>query len=91
MIRKVQTVVVVLVLALALAACGGSGATESEVLRVGLVPNQNPEKVQARYQPLEDYLSERLGMEVELSVPTSYTAVVEAMASGKLDLAHFGG
>jgi phosphonate transport system substrate-binding protein len=91
LIREVQTVVAFFVFALALAACGSSGAAESKILRVGLVPNQNPEKVQAEYQPLEDYLSERLSMEVELSVPTSYPAVVEAMASGKLDLAYFGG
>ena len=58
---------------------------------MGLVPNQNPEKVEAEYAPLGDYLSGELGTEVELSVPASYNAVVEAMASGELDLAYFGG
>ncbi|QIN79275.1 PhnD/SsuA/transferrin family substrate-binding protein [Rubrobacter marinus] len=38
-----------------------------------------------------EYLSGELGTEVELSVPASYSAVVEAMASGELDLAYFGG
>ena len=74
---------------------GGSGegqnAQAQEPLRVGLVPNQNPEKVEAEYAPLADYLSEELGQPVELSVPASYNAVVEAMASGELDLAYFGG
>ena len=78
------------------AGCGGasgegSDAQAQEPLRVGLVPNQNPEKVEAEYAPLGDYLSEELGTEVELSVPASYNAVVEAMASGELDLAYFGG
>ena len=70
---------------------GGSDAKAQEPLRVGLVPNQNPEKVEAEYAPLGDYLSEELGTGVELSVPASYNAVVEAMASGELDLAYFGG
>lgn len=69
--------------------CGGSG--EDNTLSVGLVPNQSPEEVQAQYQPFEDYLSDELGRPVELNVPTSYNAVVEAMTSGELDIAYFGG
>lgn len=76
---------------LALAAGCSGPAGGAEVLRVGLIPNQNPEEVEAQYEPLQEYLSAKLGREVELSVPTSYPAVVEAMASGRLDLAHFGG
>ena len=83
--------VVVLVFAAGCGGASGEGASGQEPLRVGLVPNQNPEKVEAEYAPLGDYLSEELGTEVELSVPASYTAVVEAMASGELDLAYFGG
>ncbi len=72
---------------------GGDSGSDSggEPLRVGLIPNENPKEVEAQYQPLEDYLKEELGREVELSVPTTYNAVVEAMVSGKLDLAYFGG
>ncbi len=81
---------------LLLAGCGGGGSQggsseDPEALRVGLVPNQNPEKVEAEYTPFGDYLSEQLGREVELFVPTSYNAVVEAMANDELDLAYFGG
>lgn len=86
---------IVVLLVVVLAGCGGgaggSGGGEPEALRVGLVPNQNPQEVEAQYEPLGEYLSEELGREVELSVPTSYSAVVEAMASGELDLAYFGG
>ena len=70
---------------------GGGSASSDEPLRVGLIPNENPKEVEAQYQPLEDYLNEELGREVELSVPTTYNAVVEAMVSDKLDLAYFGG
>ncbi|MDQ3509776.1 MAG: phosphate/phosphite/phosphonate ABC transporter substrate-binding protein, partial [Actinomycetota bacterium] len=76
-------------LAFIFAGCGG-GSGDEEVLQIGMIPNQNPEEVEAQYEPLGEYLSEELGMEVEVSVPTGYPAVVEAMASDRLDLAHFG-
>jgi phosphonate transport system substrate-binding protein len=83
------------VLLLALTSCGGGhGEQESsdpDPLRVGLIPNQNPESVEANYEPFGDYLSEQLGRDVELTVPTSYGAVVEAMVNNELDLAYFGG
>ena len=96
MIHRLSTLVLVLIATIALAGCGGAGggdgsASGDEPLRVGLIPNENPEEVEAQYQPLEDYLKEELGREVELSVPTTYNAVVEAMVSGELDLAYFGG
>ena len=87
-------VLVVALMLLLLAGCGGSGqggSEDPEVSRVGLIPNQNPEKVEAEYASFGEYLSDRLGREVELFVPTSYNAVVEAMANDELDLAYFGG
>lgn len=83
--------VVLLVSALATIVAGCGGADSQEILRVGLIPNQNPEEVEAQYQPLEDYLAEEIGREVEVSVPATYNAVVEALVSGELDMAYFGG
>lgn len=97
MIYRSSMLVLVVVAVVALAGCGGGGgggggsASGDGPLRVGLIPNENPEEVEAQYQPLEDYLKKELGREVELSVPTTYNAVVEAMVSGELDLAYFGG
>jgi phosphonate transport system substrate-binding protein len=96
MIHRLSTLVLVTVAAIVLASCGGGGggggsASGDEPLQVGLIPNENPEEVEAQYQPLEDYLKKELGREVELSVPTTYNGVVEAMVSGELDLAYFGG
>ena len=91
MTRRFFALVAASLLALVLTGCGGGASGEEEPLQVGLIPNQNPEEVEAEYQPLEEYLSEELGREVVVSVPTTYNAVVEAMVSGELDLAYFGG
>lgn len=92
--KKSYAVLAAALFVLLLSGCGGasSGASgEEETLQVGLIPNQNPEEVEAQYQPLEDYLSKKLDRKVEVSVPTTYNAVVESMVSDKLDLAYFGG
>ncbi|GAW32050.1 phosphate/phosphite/phosphonate ABC transporter substrate-binding protein [Carboxydocella sp. JDF658] len=96
MIRKALTLLLILV-ALLSAACSQQTATTSEkkeqpkVLRVGLIPNQAPEKIKAKYEPFRKYLEEKLGLPVELFVATNYAGVVEAMAADKLDMAYFGG
>ncbi len=89
MFRKLFFLLSLSVFAVALAGCGGGSSDET--LRVGLIPNQNPEEVEAQYQPLEDYLAEEIGRDVEVSVPATYNAVVEALVSGELDMAYFGG
>lgn len=65
--------------------------TGQTTLRVGLIPNQAPDKIKAQYEPFRKYLAEKLGMPVELFVATDYAGVVEAMANDKLDMAYFGG
>lgn len=89
MIRKFFVVLSVAALAVVITGCGGSAAEDT--LRIGLIPNQNPEEVEAQYQPLEDYLAGEMDREVEVSVPATYNAVVEALVSGELDMAYFGG
>ena len=89
MFRKLFFVLSLSLLTVVLAGCGGGSSDET--LRVGLIPNQNPEEVEAQYQPLEDYLAEEIGRDVEVTVPATYNAVVEALVSGELDMAYFGG
>lgn len=96
MIHRFVMVSTAILLVLVLGGCGSNsggeqGSSDPDPLRVGVVPNQNPESVEANYEAFGDYLSEQLGREVELMVPTSYSAVVEAMVNNELDLAYFGG
>ena len=73
------------------AAGAPSPQARPSTLRVGLIPNQAPDRIRAQYRPFGAYLAEVLGQPVELCVATDYAGVVEAMASEKLDLAYFGG
>lgn len=92
-----RTVIASALLGLTAAACGTSAAStptggeQPKRLRVGLIPNQAPDKIRAQYTQFGNYLEQILSQPVELFVATDYTGVVEAMASDKLDLAYFGG
>jgi phosphonate transport system substrate-binding protein len=68
-----------------------AGGERPATLRVGLVPNQAPDRVKAQYEPFREYLARTLAQPVETFVATDYAGVVEAMASDKLDVAYFGG
>ena len=93
--RLTQRWLLALLLVGLLVGCGGRAASPGgetrETLRVGLVPNQSPDKVKAQYEPFRTYLAEKLGVPVELFVATDYNGVVEAMIANRLDLAYFGG
>jgi phosphonate transport system substrate-binding protein len=83
-----------------LAACGTSSAGTAPTpnpnkislkqLRLGLIPVENGTSEITETQAFAHDLSVELGIPVVLSVGTSYTATIEAEASGKLDAALFG-
>ena len=68
-----------------------AGTERPPTLRVGLIPNQAPDRIRAQYAPFGEYLGKVHNQPVELFVATDYAGVVEALASDKLDLAYFGG
>lgn len=95
--KRIFALLLALSLMVFTAGCGGSSektadnSKQLKTLRVGVVPNQAPDKIKAQYEPFRKYLSEKLNMPVELFVATDYAGVVEAMANDKLDVAYFGG
>jgi phosphonate transport system substrate-binding protein len=83
MVRRLSLVILVV------AACKPqpSGTT----LRVSMIPTTDPSKAVREMQPLVDYLSRRTGAQVQMTIPTSYAAVVEALVNDQVDVAHLGG
>lgn len=61
------------------------------VLKVGAIPDQNPERLNRLYGALADELSERLNVRVRYLPVSNYPAAVSAFRTGGLDLVWFGG
>ncbi len=68
-----------------------TGTEKPTPLRIGLIPNQNPDTIKTQYASFKSYMEKELGLPVELFVGSDYPAVVHAMVSDKLDMAYFGG
>ncbi|WP_298602326.1 putative selenate ABC transporter substrate-binding protein [Zoogloea sp.] len=77
----------------ALAAIAGLplAAQAEEVLRVSAIPDEAPTELQRKFAPLGAYLEAETGMKVSFVPVTDYAAVVEALATRKIDMAWLGG
>ena len=76
----------------ALAGCGRSAAqTSPGPLRVGAIPDQDPEVLQRLHGTVADAMSRALDLEVEYTPVTDYAAAVSLFRTGDLDLVWFGG
>ena len=67
------------------------GAMAQGVLRVSAIPDEAPTELQRKFTPLGDYLKKETGMDVQFTPVTDYAAVVEGLATHKIDLAWLGG
>ena len=71
--------------------CCAVVAQAADTLRVSAIPDEAPTELQRKFKPLGEYLAKQLGMEVKFVPVADYPAVVESLASGRLDLAWLGG
>jgi len=78
-------------LAFGIAASVSTPALAQEVLRISAIPDEAPTELQRKFKPLGEYLSKETGMKVEFTPVTDYAAVVEALATKKIDMAWLGG
>jgi phosphonate transport system substrate-binding protein len=68
-----------------------SALAQGGALRVSAIPDEAPTELQRKFKPLGDYLKQETGMDVQFIPVTDYAAVVEGLATNKLDLAWLGG
>ncbi|MFJ3075467.1 MULTISPECIES: putative selenate ABC transporter substrate-binding protein [Pseudomonas] len=71
--------------------CCAVVAQAADTLRVSAIPDEAPTELLRKFKPLGEYLSKQLGMEVKFVPVADYPAVVESLASDRLDLAWLGG
>ncbi len=64
-------------------------AGQEEIL-IGLIPELNVFKQMERFQPLADYLSEKTGVKVKLTIFSKYGGIVKRFKDLKVDGAFFG-
>ena len=79
------------VLLTVLTGCTHTKTDSRPALRLSMIPTTDPGKIVRESQPFIDYLQNKSGTKVELTVPTNYAAVVEAVSSERVDIAYFGG
>jgi phosphonate transport system substrate-binding protein len=79
------------VLLVPLAGCSHSNDDSRPTLRLSMIPTTDPGKIVRESQPFIEYLQTKTGAKVELTVPTNYAAVVEAVSNDRVDIAYFGG
>lgn len=92
--KKIKGLVIGLSALLFLGACETTGteteengAEEIDELVLGYFPSADVENMAASARPLEEYLSEQLGITVTGQVMTDYTGLIEAMRNQNADVA----
>ena len=71
--------------------CCAVVAQAADVLRVSAIPDEAPTELLRKFKPLGEYLEQQLGIKVQFVPVADYPAVVESLASDRLDLAWLGG
>lgn len=71
--------------------CSAVMAQAADTLRVSAIPDEAPTELLRKFKPLGAYLEQRLGMKVQFVPVADYPAVVESLASDRLDMAWLGG
>ncbi len=75
----------------AVATIAASAQAQDAVLRVSAIPDEAPTELQRKFAPLGKYLEAQTGMKVQFTPVSDYAAVVESLATKKIDLAWLGG
>lgn len=83
-------------LAVVVAACGSDGAEDTaendgegqevETLSMGFIPSSDAGNIATTAEPLEEFLSEELGIEVKAEVMVDYSGLIEAMRTQQVDI-----
>lgn len=67
-----------------------TATAQTSELRVGLIPSEDAQAMIKASQQVMDQLAAKTGMKVKPFVANDYNGVIEALRSGKLDIAYLG-
>ncbi len=74
-----------------LAACSNEDGDAGSTLRIGAIPDQDPEVLQRQFDLVSGHLADELGVGVEYVPVSDYQGAVSGFVVGDLDLVWFGG
>ena len=80
-----------LAFAAAVVGCSSAPPSNQQVLKIGAIPDQNPERLNRLYGALSDELGQTLNVPVRYIPVSNDPAAVSAFRPGSLDLVWFGG
>lgn len=66
----------------------GCGASQEEVFTIGFLPSEQASELTPKAEVLAEFLEERLGMEVDIVVPTAYEPLIEGLRFGHIDASY---
>lgn len=79
-------------LSIVAAACGDdTNSSSSKTVKIGAIPDQDPEKLKTINGAMAAYLSTKTGLTFEFVPVTDYAAAVSQFKTGDLDVVWFGG
>lgn len=64
---------------------GCQQSSETQKFRLGFIPSEKAEELTPKAEELAVHLEQHMGMEVEITIPTSYEVLIEALRFGHLD------
>ena len=84
--KKILLTIFSFLLVFSLIGCSQKSSTKEEkVLKLGVVPSSNSEKLVDDLSPFAKALGDKLGMKVEVFTASSYIGVIEGIGSGSVD------
>ena len=84
--KKILLTIFSVLLVFSLIGCSQKSTTKEEkVLKLGVVPSSNSEKLVDDLTPFAKALGDKLGMKVEVFTASSYIGVIEGIGSGSVD------
>jgi len=63
------------------------GVLDVDTITIGFIPNENADELSPKAEELKNFLQQRLGITVEVVIPTSYELIIEGLRFGHIDAA----
>lgn len=94
LVAKALAVGAAATLALGMSACGSSddnaSSDSNDKLVFAAVPSEDSQSLEAQYEVINKLIKAETGKDVEMQQATDYSAVIEGMRAGKVDMAMMG-